>query len=372
LSAGGSSCAINQRINWKGFMKYYLGVDAGGTKTEFLLGDETTELARVRTGTIKRMKAGEETTEANLASGLSQLTAATGVSMQSIARCCIGTAGETVPLVTDWLRHAFARHVSGELILLGDVEIALDASFFGKRGVLVLAGTGSNVAGRAANGRIVTAGGWGPAMADQGSGHFIGLEGLRRGFLAIDQRRVTALLDTVQAHWKLASHGELIEFANANPAPDFSKLAPLVVRLADEGDPVAREVLEIGGADLAHLAGLVIEHLRVIEESAAESSKTHAPHEFKLPDLSIAGSILEHVPMVRKAMEASLQQRYPGLAVLQTPADPCAGALWNARHRPGILFSDIHSRTTLESSRSLTEHSRYPISLDAKPPHSSQ
>ncbi len=38
--------------------------------------------------------------------------------------------------------------MSGELILLGDVEIALDAAFHGGAGVLVLAGTGSNVAGR--------------------------------------------------------------------------------------------------------------------------------------------------------------------------------------------------------------------------------
>jgi glucosamine kinase len=315
-------------------MRYYLGVDAGGTKTEFLLGDETTELARVRTGTIKRMKAGEETTESNLASGLSQLTAATGVSLQSISRCCIGTAGESVPLVVDWLRQAFGRRVSGELILLGDVEIALDASFFGKRGVLVLAGTGSNVAGRAADGRIVTAGGWGPAMADQGSGHFIGLEGLRRGFLAIDQRRVTSLLDNVQTHWKLASLGELIEFANANPAPDFSNLAPLVVCLAKGGDPVAREVLEAGGAELAFLGSLVIENMRSMEAGLAGSPKPDSPWEFELPDVAIAGSILEHVPLVRDAMAASLQQRYPGLVVVQTPADPCAGALWNARHRP--------------------------------------
>jgi glucosamine kinase len=315
-------------------MRYYLGVDAGGTKTEFILGDETAELARARTGTIKRMKAGEETTESNLASGLSQLTAATGVSMQSISRCCIGTAGESVPLVVDWLREAFGRHVSGELILLGDVEIALDASFFGKRGVLVLAGTGSNVAGRTAEGKIVTAGGWGPAMADQGSGHFIGLEGLRRGFLAIDQRRASALLDNVRTHWGLASLEELIEFANANPAPDFSNLAPLVVCLAEQGDPVAREVLEAAGTYLAYLGGLVIENMRSKEAvGVAELPETPSPWEFVLPDVAIAGSILEHVSSVRKAMTAALQQRYPALVVLQTPADPCAGALWNARHR---------------------------------------
>ena len=43
-------------------MGYFLGVDAGGTKSEYLLGDEMQELGRVRGGTIKRMKASGETT----------------------------------------------------------------------------------------------------------------------------------------------------------------------------------------------------------------------------------------------------------------------------------------------------------------------
>ena len=314
-------------------MQYFLGVDAGGTKTEFLLGDESRELARVRTGTLKRMKASEETTQANLEDALRQLTAATGISMHAITRCCIGTAGETVPLVVDWLRQAFARCVGGELILVGDVEIALDAAFAGQRGVLVLAGTGSNVAGRAANGSIVTAGGWGPAMADQGSGHFLGLEGLRRSFLAIDQQRPTPLLDVVRAHWNLASIGELIEFANANPAPDFSQLAPLVVACAEQGDPVAQEVLEQGGADLAYLASLVIERIRSIEACSTASAEVNPVRPFELPAVAIAGSILELVTPVRRALEDNLRERYPVIVVLDTPADPPAGALWNARHR---------------------------------------
>jgi N-acetylglucosamine kinase-like BadF-type ATPase len=315
-------------------MQYFLGVDAGGTKTEFVLGDETRELARVRTGSIKRMRAEEAAAEATLRSGLSQLSAVTGVSMSSIARCCIGTAGETVPLVVDWLRDAFGRYVGGELLLLGDVEIALDAAFLGKRGVLVLAGTGSNVAGRAANGKIVTAGGWGPAMADQGSGHFIGLEGLRRGFLAIDQRRSSRLLDAAKEHWNLASLGELIELANANPAPDYSRFAPLVVACAEDGDTVALDLLEQGGFDLAYLASLVIEHLRSIEADAAGSLEANS-RQLELPGVAIAGSILERVLPLREAMRAALRKQYPGIVVIDTPADPPAGALWNARHRAG-------------------------------------
>jgi N-acetylglucosamine kinase-like BadF-type ATPase len=308
-------------------MQYFLGVDAGGTKTTFVLGDASRELARVQAGTIKRMKADAATAEANLQSGLQELGSKTDVSLGSIVRCCIGTAGETVPLVVNWLREAFARHVGGELVIVGDVEIALDSAFFGKRGVLVLAGTGSNVAGRGATGEIVTAGGWGPALADQGSGHFLGLEGLRRGVLAVDQQRSTRLLEDALAFWKLGSLAELIEFANANPAPEFSKLAPLVVAAAEGGDVVAQEVAAQGGTDLAMLAGLVIEHIRGLErriESGMDSG-------FEVPAVAVAGSILERAVPVREALATELRRRYPGIRVLETPADPPAGALWRAR-----------------------------------------
>jgi glucosamine kinase len=308
-------------------MQIFLGVDAGGTKTEFVLGDADKELARVRTGTIKRMKADSATAEVNLLDGLRQVEKLTGIAAQAVTRCCIGTAGETVPLVTEWLREAFAKHVGGELVIVGDVQIALDSAFFGKRGALVLAGTGSNVAGRAATGKIVRAGGWGPALADQGSGHFIGLEALRRGFLAIDQQRTTRILSDAQEHWKLGSRAELIEYANANPAPEYSRLAPFIVSAAAEGDKVAREVLEQGGSDLAMLAGLVIEHIRAIENAADIS--------FAVPSIAVAGSILEKVELVRKALTRALRERYPDIVVLDEPADPPAGALWAARNAIG-------------------------------------
>jgi glucosamine kinase len=304
-------------------MRYFLGVDAGGTKTTFVLGDASREVARVQTGTIKRMKADAETAEANLRAALEELRAKAGVSPEKIACCCIGTAGETVPLVVDWLREAFGRQVGGKLIVVGDVDVALDSVFFGKRGVLVLAGTGSNVAGRAATGEVVTAGGWGPALADQGSGHFLGLEGLRRGVLAIDERRATRLLDLTMEFWKLGSLGELIQFANANPAPEYSKLAPLVVAAAEAGDAVAKEVVEQGGTDLAMLAALVIEHLRELEAGGNS--------DFAVPAVGIAGSILERAAPVREALIAGLRKRYRDIMVMEKPADPPAGALWRAR-----------------------------------------
>jgi glucosamine kinase len=313
-------------------MPYFLAVDAGGTKTEFALADQERELLRVRTGAIQRQRVSEETARQNLSDALHQLESLTGVAMRSVTRSCVGTSGETVPLIATWLRTSFSTHVGGELLLLGDVEIALDACFHGRRGVLVLAGTGSNVAGRASTGKIVTAGGWGPALADQGSGHFLGLEALRRGFLAIDQidqndqddeARPTNLLRLAMEHWKLPSLAALIEFANSNPAPNFSTFAPLVVAAAEEGDKVAQEILEQGGRDLGLLASLVIERVRKLESRAGEA--------FTPPTVAVAGSILGKVAPVREALTQSMRRAYPGIRLMDAPADPISGALWRAR-----------------------------------------
>ena len=301
-------------------MAFYLALDVGGTKTEYVLADETRELARVRGGTIKRMRTDATTATQNLDRALAELTALTGVSMKSVTRSCVGAAGITVALVTDWIREAFANRVGGSLILVGDVEIALDAAFFGGPGVLVMAGTGSNVAGRTTTGDLTTAGGWGPALADQGSGSRIGHQALRDIFLAIDEDRTTTLLCAILDLWQLPDLDSLVGYANQIPAPDFTRLAPVVVRCAAEGDAVAQNVLRREADDLAHLARLVIERLRRADNRSDW-----------LPDLAFTGSILEHVPPIREGIVDALRRDLPALKVVPGVVDPILGALWRTR-----------------------------------------
>jgi glucosamine kinase len=303
-------------------MSLFLALDAGGTKTDYVLADETTELARVRTGTIKRMRIDAETATWNLDSALSQLTAQSGISMQSITRTCIGTAGEAVPLVADWLRHAITSRVSGELLLIGDVEIALDAAFPNAAGVLVLAGTGSNVAARARAGQLISAGGWGPALADQGSGLRIGIGGLRAAFLARDEGRSTRLLQAVMDYWELATLDLLVEYANSTPPPDFSMLAELVMQAAKLGDEVAAEVLRKEGQELAYLVRLVMRRLQLANGTTDW-----------VPPVAFAGSIMEKFSPVRTALIDAIQQEFPGVRTIAGVVDPIAGAIWRARRR---------------------------------------
>ena len=308
-------------------MSYYLALDAGGTKTDYLLADETRELARARTGSIKRMRVDAETAARNLDEGLRELIRATGVAMSSVTRTCVGTAGESVPLVADWLKEAFAARVAGELILLGDVEIALDAAFPGEAGVLVLAGTGSNVAGRtqAIDNRpsaLTCAGGWGPALADQGSGYRIGFEALRALFLAHDEGKSTTLLEGVLELWKLASLDDLVGYANLIPPPDVSQLTELVLRCAEQGDAVAQAVLRRQGEELGYLVRLVMRRLRTASDDPGW-----------LPPVAFAGSIMDRVAPVRQALAAAVQGEFPGVRMLEGVVDPIRGALWRSRNR---------------------------------------
>lgn len=306
-------------------MAYFLALDAGATKTDFALADESRVLARVRTGTLKRMRADAQTATNNLQSALEELTHETGLSMQAIERTCIGTAGNTVPLVTDWLREAFRAHVGGALFLLGDVEIALDAAFPGQAGVVVLAGTGSNLAGRAPDGTLLTAGGWGPALSDQGSGHRIGHQALRAICTARDEERTTTLQAAVLDFWKLASFDGLVEHANLVPPPDYSQLAQVVAGCAQAGDAVAQEVLRGQGEELAAVIGVLIRRLR-----------KHASDPAWLPSIAFTGSIMEKVSMVREALITALQREFGSVTALPGVIDPIDGALWRARTGTGF------------------------------------
>lgn len=301
-------------------MAYFVAVDAGGTKTDFVLADETRTLGRARTGTIKRLRADADTAITNLELGLGELVSKSGVPLSSVARTCIGTAGESVPLVADWLRQSFATRIGGELLLLGDVEIALDAAFRGGPGVLALAGTGSNVAGRTPEGILSTCGGWGPQLADQGSGHAIGAQAIRAIFLSIDEDRTTMLQQAVMEFWNLPSLSMLIEYANSTPTPDVSRLAQLVLQCARQGDAVAQDVLRSEGENLAYLVRLLIRRLRLL----------HGGDDFS-PALAFAGSIMDRVQPVRDALIAAVQAEFPQTEALPGVIDPIEGALWRAR-----------------------------------------
>ena len=321
-------------------MSLFLAIDAGGTKSNCLLADETRVLARDTAGTVKLMRVGEPEATARLQAMLAEVAAAAGVPLNQITRSCFGLAGISSPAARAWASRVLASSVSGELLICGDEEIALDAAFRGGPGILVVAGTGSNAIGRSVAGETFGAGGWGPVLGDEGSGTWIGLEALRAALRAHDREppgdsnraqpsiNPTSLLREIERHWKLNSLGELVAYANQrgdcdHPAPDFASLAPIVARCAEQGDALAAEVLARAGVELAELVALVYSKMA----AAPMPTLTASP----VIGVAFTGGVLTHIARVRAAMTARLAVLLPAACVRQSPVDPLEGALWRAR-----------------------------------------
>lgn len=300
-------------------MAFFLGFDAGGTKTTCALGNDTQILVRGTGGSIKPLRVTLEQARTNMRTLLDEIAAKSGVDLRSISASCIGTAGVMLPQTDGWMREILSACAGGEITICGDEEIALDAAFPGQAGVLVMAGTGSNTLGRTSTGEMLNVGGWGPVLRDEASGHWIGQQALRAGFRALDYEQPTRILESVIEFWSAPSLEEVVNIGNQTPPPDFSKLAPLIVELAQQGDIVALEVLVRGGRLLGEDAVEAFRRVRVLDPLP------------EIPGIAFTGSILEKIAIVRESMIETIHRHLPAVKILPEAVDSIEGALWRAR-----------------------------------------
>jgi N-acetylglucosamine kinase-like BadF-type ATPase len=307
-------------------MAYYLGIDGGGTKTRCVLGDETTVLATAMTGGCSVIRHGEQHAREALHTAIRQVCATAGISPDRIGAICIGVTGAARPEIAAKIRGILTELIpeiaSTRIEVVGDNVIALESAFGAGPGVIAIAGTGSIVYGRDAAGYTARAGGWGFAISDEGSGHWIGRRAISAILNAQDQGLETVLTGMVFQTWKLNTIDELVQQANSTPPPDFPRLFPIVLRAADEADAIACELLSDAGAKLAELTAIVIRRLA-----------RRAPVA-KLP-IAITGSVFRQSPVVRQVFHNTLQTAFPGIDVGQDIVDPVEGALARARATRG-------------------------------------
>ena len=297
-------------------MTLFLGIDGGGTKTECIIGDEERLLGASVEGTIKIKKVGTDAARQALESAINSVCKQAGVRPADIARTCIGLAGSSIPEVSDWAYRVLRQLVSGEVAVVNDTLIAHRAAFNGGPGVLVIAGTGSNVLGIDEQGETARAGGWGPIISDEGSGFWIGRTTVAQAMRAHDVGSTTELLNAVMRAWKLSSLEEVVSMANSNPPPDFASLLPEVLRCADSGDALAREILSTAANELAQLARIVICKLWPTNDKVT---------------VAVTGGVFSYSPQIRQMFADSLRAERSGIQVNPEPVHPVLGALSIAR-----------------------------------------
>src|SRR5690349_1903469 len=203
-------------------MGLYLGIDGGGTKTAVVVGDESAVLATCEAAGSNMVRLGEETARTALIHAVQRACSKAGADPRQISRTCMGVAGASI--YAEKLKGILGEVVSGDVQVVGDNVIALQAAFGANAGVIVISGTGSICFGRNEKGATARAGGWGHAISDEGSGHWIGKKACAEVVKAVfeSEEPCPVLLSKLRAAMTFSHVSELVRLVNAQPPPNFA------------------------------------------------------------------------------------------------------------------------------------------------------
>jgi len=289
------------------------------------VGDDTRLLATAIAGPSNIVRVGEAQARESLHQAVRQACMAAGITPAQVARTCVGGSGAARPEVAAIVRRALAEILSTPIDVVGDMEIALESAFDTGPGVIVIAGTGSIAFGRNREGVTGRAGGWGFAIGDEGSAHWIGREAVRVALRTADQKaraadmrsefERSAFLAALKKAWGVSSLLDLARAANAVPPPNFAALFPAVAAAKDD---LAAQVLTQAGKELAQIAGVVTQRL-----FSSEGVKS-------VP-VAMIGGVFRHSSRVREVFYNELRAHDPRVEINPAVVEPVEGALRIAR-----------------------------------------
>lgn len=252
---------------------YWLGLDGGGTNSRAAIADARGQVVGYGNAAAANLvRVGLDNAVAHIQQAVALACAEAGIEVGQLTAACFGLAGVGNPqhhaAMSAALREAFPKL---NFLLETDARIALAGATDLQPGVVIIAGTGSIACGVNAQGEFARAGGWGPAMGDEGSGYYIGRRALAAVVMAYDQRGAeTSLTDPVCQHFHVATPPELPPVIYNEPIKvmhEIAQLSKIVVAHAEAGDRVALSILMDAALELARAINAVIRRLDMQKDS---------------------------------------------------------------------------------------------------------
>jgi glucosamine kinase len=231
-----------------------IGADVGGTKTAVAVSEDGSIVGRAE-GPGAAVRPGRA-----LASASTIIEVVRGA-LSAAGRLrgdvlVVGAAGAGRAPEREELRTAIrGENIASNIVVTTDIEIALAAAFADGPGIVVSAGTGSVAVGRDQAGKRHRIGGYGWQMGDEGSGYAIGRASLGAVSRAVDGRSPqTALSDRLLKVTRSSDFDSLIRWAAGASPAEVAALAPHVLAVAAEGDPLAQGIADYAARELSQLA----------------------------------------------------------------------------------------------------------------------
>jgi glucosamine kinase len=291
-------------------MATLIGADVGGSKTAVGVSEGAGILARTD-GPGAAVRPGRALASAGMIAEVVRRALAS-VGRLSGDVLLVGAAGAgRDPERSELAKALGAEGLARRVEVTTDIELALAGAFESGPGIVVSAGTGSIAVGRDTRGARRRIGGYGWQMGDEGSGYAIGRAALGAVSRARDGRSPrTALTDRVLAATRSADFDALVRWAASAAPSELASLAPHVLEVAAEGDPLAQGIADYAARELSQLAICLLPHLDA------------------QPPVGVAltGGLLSRDRPLRRAVLGRLREE-PGLRPLDGPVDAVVGAL---------------------------------------------
>ncbi len=248
-----------------------IGIDGGGTHTRGVLYREGKVIAQAKSGTSRIGAVGVGESCERTLNVIIELCHKAEIETSELDAVVVGLAGvwlEEEKKRSQALLKTLARGQGisfNDLVVTSDAELALEGAFDGGNGIITIVGTGSIGLGKVAKNQLVRCGGWGIELDDEGSGAWIGREGLTAAVRALDGRgkftAMTKLLEDVSPVIDLKQPRTIVKAYNER-AFEYHMLTPLVMQCAVEGDEVCLGIIKRSAKHLLELPVALLPHYK--------------------------------------------------------------------------------------------------------------
>lgn len=307
----------------------YLGIDGGGGTTECILADDHGRfLGRGLSGGSNIYSSGEN----NVAKALKNSMLAAGLQNDdNVISACFGLSGVIHGLENTAVKQIIKRLLPSteKTIIACDAITTLTGSIGLGVGICINSGTGSICAGRNFQGEMAISGGWGHLLGDEGSGYWIGSQGLISAIRSFDGRSAkTILLDKLIKSMNVDSPQYISQFVHEsdNPRAIFSGLCPVVFECAKNRDRVALDIIKKAGYELA------LAVLSVANKLSINKSKIH---------VAPVGNCLIKSDLLKQSFCEALEELLPYATVVPPKYTPVVGSLLMALMEGGVNTDEI-------------------------------
>lgn len=300
-----------------------IGIDGGGTHTLAIVAESSPngrEISRGTAGPSNMQAIGEQRALQAVDDAISAAFSQARLQRRKVAAAAIGLAGVDHPsaarVVREW---AEGIDLAKRIEVDNDATLLLAAGTPNGWGLAVVAGTGSIAFGRTPDGAMARSGGWGHLFGDEGSAYGLAMAGIRAVVRAYDGcQPSTHLTQEILAFMGLREPLELIHaiYGNVWDRARLATIAPLVLRLADEGDIAADAVVETQAAEFAATAAGAAHKLNLLERA--------------VPLAVTGGALLNSESYLRRFLEA-LRAKHLDPEPIRLVHEPAEGALVLAR-----------------------------------------